>query len=193
MKDKDFIKNVHLVSSEKGIDENIKLLVIGNAASTNAETVKVIRSFIERGGRVMVIGDIFRYDNKKKPLSNPEDVQFILDNAVTVPSYNEEKEVKFDFDFYEYMADFLKEIGIRNIELVDAETGKPVSRTEYTSGVLDGKTIINIINPQLGTVKKFRILVDGAEPGNMTELRSGEKVSGVIELPSYIPMLIRIE
>lgn len=177
----------------KGIDENIKLLIIGNAASTNAETVKAIRSFIERGGKVMVIGEIFRYDNKKKPLSNPEDVQFILDNAVIVPSYNEEKEVKFDFDFYEYMADFLKEMGIRNIELVDAETGKPVARTEYTSGVLDGKTIINIINPQPGTVKKFRILINGNEPENMTELRSGEKVSGVIELPSHIPMLIRID
>ena len=177
----------------KGIDENIKLLIIGNAASTNAETVKAIRSFIERGGKVMVIGEIFRYDNKKKPLSNPEDVQFILDNAVIVPSYNEEKEVKFDFDFYEYMADFLKEMGIRNIELVDAETGKPVARTEYTSGVLDGKTIINIINPQPGTVKKFRILINGNEPENMTELRSGERVSGVIELPSHIPMLIRID
>ena len=176
----------------KGIDENIKLLIIGNAASTNAETVRAVRSFLERGGKVMVIGDIFRYDDRKKPLSNPEDVEFILGNATVVPSYNEEKEVKFDFDFYEYMADLLKEMGIRTIELVDAETGKPVAKTEYTSGTLDGRTVINIINPDKGTVKKFRILVNGAEPENMTELRSGERVSGVIELAPYIPMLVRV-
>lgn len=177
----------------KGIDDNIKLMVIGNALSTNAETVRGIKSFIERGGRVMVIGDIFRYNDHKKPLSNPEDVEFILNNSVVVPSYNDGSEVKFDFDFYEYVAEFLKEFGIRRIELVDAETGKPVVRTEYTSGVLNGKTIINIINPQRNTTKKFKILIDGKEPENMTELRSGEKVSGVIELPAYTPVLIRVE
>jgi len=176
-----------------GIDENIKLLIIGNAQSTNAETVSGIKHFIERGGTVMVIGDIFRYDERKKPLSNPADVQFILDHAVVVPSYNEGAEVKFDFDFYEYLADYLKETGIRKIEIIDANTGKPLARTEYSSGILDGKIIINILNPQFDIVKEFKVLVDGKEPEHMTELRSGEKVGGVIKLPPHIPMLIRVD
>jgi len=176
-----------------GIDENIKLLIIGNAQSTNPETVKGIKSFIERGGRVMVIGRLFEYDEHKKPLSNPEEVQFILDNSVIVPSCNEEIKVNFDFDFYEYMANYLKETGIRNIEILDAKTGKPLEKTEYSSGVIDGKTIINICNTDIDTVKEFKLLIDGKEPMNMTELRSGEKVGGVITLPSHTPMLIRVD
>lgn len=177
----------------QGIDENIKLLVIGNAQCTNAETVKGIRSFIERGGRVMVIGDVFKYDEHKKPLSNPEDVEFVLNSALIVPSRNEEREVKFDFDFYTYMADYLKEIGIRSIEIIDPETGAPLANTEYTSGICDGKLIINICNTDVNTVKKFKILVDGKEPENLVELRSGAKLEGVTELPSHTPMLVRVD
>lgn len=176
-----------------GIDDNIKLLVIGNAQSTNEETVKGVRSFMERGGKVMIIGDVFSYNERRQPLTNLEDVQFVLDNSIKVPSYNEGKEVKFDFDYYEYIADYLKNTGIRNIELIDPETGKQLARTEYSSGVIDGKTIINILNPQVNTVKKFKLLIDGKEPLNMTELRSGKTVGGVIELPSHVPMLIRVD
>ena len=176
-----------------GIDESIKLLIIGNAQSTNAATIKGIKSFIERGGKVMVIGDVFKYDNRKKTLSNPEDVQFVLDNSVIVPSHNEERYVKFDFDFYEYMANYLKEIGIRNIELIDTKTGKQLTNTEYQSTSFDGKTIINICNMDLNIDKEFKVLIDGKEPENMTELRTGEKVSGAISLPDYTPLLIRID
>ena len=179
-------KKVHfLLDSQSNMlnPEDYRLLVVPEIPNVTTETLNKVKEYIERGGKVLIIGNnAFAYDEHNRP-HDAEIVKFIRDNSTIIDS-----EQKYDAD--KVIFDALTDAKLTNVTLVDAETGERIKNVEYNTAVYDGKLLVNVCNYEWNN-KKVKIMLNQTPVTGLTELRSGEALSDEFEIEGYKPLLIQ--
>lgn len=172
--------------------DGIELLVIPNAVSTTEESVSAVKKYMENGGKVVVLGDSFLYDEHKLPLENQEDVDYIMANAYCVAGTVEnENTMILEEDLHELFIKMMKEAGSYDVELIEKETGKNATTVEWTTCEYNGKTLVNLCHYDWSGDLTVVIKKNGEVVNEFTELRSGDVITdGEITLKTSQPVLI---
>lgn len=186
------------IVTEKMIAENaldqIKLLIVPNAVSTTAQALDGIKRFIESGGKVMLVGDCFLYDEHKNPFADASTLEYIKSMSQAVNATTDEIGVKLitEENINQTLKGALSLIGADSIELIDAQTGLPVSDFEWCYTEYNGNTLINLCMYSWNGDKNISIRRNGQTVSGMTELRSEAMLDEIFTVSGYEPMLIEI-
>lgn len=174
--------------------DKIKLLVIPGTTHILPETLSAIKNYVDRGGRLVVIGkDCLSFDDYNQP-NNGETVDYILSKATIIDSdilaTGGTLELPENYD--EIMTKEYENAGLMNVVLKDAETGEKVEGVEWISNKLNGKTVINPFNYDRENKKTVEIWIDGEKVDNFKDLKGGKTYNGTITLEPQEPYLIEI-
>lgn len=172
--------------------EGIKLLVVPNAVSSTPGAVAAIRRFMENGGKVIVLGESLLYDTHKQPFADRSDADYILANATVVPgTVRNENLMDFDEDLSKLFVSTMKGLNEYHIEVVNQETGEPITTAEWAACEYNGKTLLNICHYDWSGDVTIQIKKDGRPVDEVLELRSGETYTGDITLKTSRPLLLQ--
>ena len=175
--------------------EGVDLLIAPNAVSTSAEELEEIKRFIENGGKVMLVGDCFLYDEHMNPFKDTTAVDYIKSMAQTIPASADESGVRLNIEenINEIVRSCFADIGINDIELIDEATGAPVTGFEWCYTDYDGGILLNLCLYSWDKDKNISIKLNGQTVTGAKELRSGNTLGETFTVNGYEPMLISIE
>lgn len=173
-------KTVRVISEEqieKLENENIKILLIGDAVNVSEETLRAVDAFRSRGGKVFVVGrDSLTRDENNVP--HASDLPRKIMASSTVYGFRSSIE-----EYRALLADFLNENGMQRVWIVDAGTGEPVGgRTEWMWAEYDGRIILTAYSLKNDGPMAVKVLLDGKPVVSSKELRSGEYCGETFEL-----------
>ncbi len=120
---------------------NYKLLVVPYVTRMEASTLTEIKSFIEQGGKVLLIGT---HALKLTPHGEEQaaaDRQYIFDHAEYISAADWTAAQMRDF-----MEPVLTSIHPHHIQLIDSSSGKMPYHVEWRSTTYEDKTLLNIVN-----------------------------------------------
>ncbi|MBR5152283.1 MAG: beta-galactosidase [Clostridia bacterium] len=154
-----------------------QLLVVPEVKYVTNDVLMAVKNYIEKGGKVLLVGDdCFKY-NEYGLLNDTEVVEYIYANV----------------DRQSSVYDKVVELGLSDVVLKDAETGKPISGVEYSYTEYNGKILVNLLNYDFDNSYTFHVYYQGKEVTEFTELRGMEKVSGTVTVKPYQPILLQFE
>jgi len=154
-----------------------QLLVVPEVKYVTNDVLMAVKNYIEKGGKVLLVGDdCFKY-NEYGLLNDTEVVEYIYANA----------------DRQSSVYDKVMELGLSDVVLKDAVTGEPLSGVEYSYTEYNGKILVNLLNYDFDNSYTFHVYYQGKEVTEFTELRGMEKVSGTVTVKPYQPILLQFE
>lgn len=154
-----------------------ELLVIPEATNVSEKMLNCIKTYIENGGNVLLIGEnCLKYTEYNKE-HNKDIVDYIYKNA----------------DASSTVAEKVAKINLSDVVLIDVVTGKKVDGIEWAYAEYNGKIIVNILNYDRVNSYEVKILYKGNEINDYKELRSNENMSGTLTLKPYQPVLLQID
>jgi len=167
-----------------------KIIIIPAAIHVMPGTLGAIKTFIQRGGKVLVIGEnSLSRDFYNRTIENA-DRNYIMENSVIIRSAYSVTET----DLHAAVKNMLTENSLNKVTLTDNGTGNPVYGIEWQSAVYSGKLIVNICNYDWSGKKSVRLLVNERPAGNAVNLITGERADTTnIELIPYTPVLLSID
>ncbi len=171
------------------------LIIIPKTKYMPEKMLTEIKKYIENGGKVLIFGKGLMYKNEKNLdndktvvdyiYANSESYEYTAGNAPFVSSITKE-------EMFGIVRNALINTNSYYVEVIDAETGKPIYGVEPNLGVFDGDVILNLNSCDEDV--KVKVLLGGKEVDKFYDLREEEEVSGdVIELIHYRPRTFRIE
>ena len=171
-------QNVTMITDTKPEKMNdYQLLVVPEVKYATADVLAAVKNYIEQGGKVLLLGeDCFKY-NEYGLLNDAAVVEYIYAHADRQSSVYHK----------------VQELGLADVTLLDAQTGKPVSGVEYTYTEYNGKILVNLLNYDFDHTYTLKVHYQGKEITEFTELRSMEKVSGTVTVEPYQPILLQFE
>lgn len=173
-----------------------KALIIPNVRNISRDNLEIIKDYIAKGGKVLLFGnDNLSKDEYNKPIEkNLTDDIYSKSERFETESEGILVSKPADIEIRDYFYEYAKKLGGSQVELVDPESGKRLDNTEFEYGVLGENIIINCCNYEFKAPKKFKVLINGVEQTEMTELRSLEKIEGgVVDLKPWLPVMLRVD
>ena len=154
-----------------------KLLVVPDATNIKADMLEHLKTYIENGGEILVLGDgVFGHNEYNKP-HDPELVNYILENSDTTSTITEK----------------IAEMKMTDVILLDAVTGEKVDGVEWAYIEHEGKMLVNMSNYDKKNSKTVKIVYQGEEVKSFTELRSNEMMNESITVHPFQPQFISFE
>lgn len=171
-----------------------KVFIVPNATHVTDDFFAEVKKYAQSGKKLVVIGeDSMQYDNLGNKRDEAEvaavmakaQVIAITDNNILQTSPTKEEELDILHEIFE-------EVGIQNVELIDADTGERVNNCEFTYTNYNDGIVFNVVNYTWDTPKNLKIMIDGKEATDMTELRKAVKLNNEFTAEPYEPMMIQI-
>lgn len=172
-----------------------KTLFIPYSTHVPGEVVENVHQYVKKGGKVILTGkECLKYDEHNN-LNDEEKVKYILNNSAVIDC--ETEGVAFSAEdsskIKEAVFSAVSDSGLKDIELIDADTGLPVENVEYCAVDYDGRTLVNLCSYNTwGEDKKIKIFYKGREVVNSVDLRKNEKLGSVITAKPELPVLLAI-
>ncbi|MEG2381472.1 MAG: beta-galactosidase trimerization domain-containing protein, partial [Oscillospiraceae bacterium] len=189
-------QNVEIIT-EKTIKKihDYKMLVLPDLTNVYPETLDEIETYVKNGGKVIIMGENSLKKDTQNLDQNLEKVQYILENAVVIPTQNEAYTMitPKPGELLSKFRDALKSANMLNVEVVDAKTNLPVSDIEWQTIDYNGKTLINICNFKFYNDKEISIKINGEKCNNSKDLISLSDFNENIPLKSFSPMMLEIK
>lgn len=183
--------------SEKQIDRihDYKVLIMPSVNTADASTVDAVYKYAENGGKLLIFGENPMSADGRQNINDASKIGFIKGRATVVPVVASANRISSPTraGFTEAVVKAVKEAGLDRIQLVDTVTGERAVDVEYCSVEYNGKTHINILNHTWELPKTVKIVIDGKEAVEISELRSMKTYGNEITVEPYTPILIRIE
>lgn len=180
------------IIANNGLD-GIKLLIVPAAASARSDELEAIKAFMQNGGRVLLVGDCFCYDEHKNAFADNEALSYILENAAKAGAAKDEAGTGLIVTGGASAAvrSELAAAGLYDIEVINNKTGEPVSDFEWCYTDYDGGLLLNLCRYSWedGSVS---IRINGETAAGMVDLKSGETLGSEFEMSGYEPRLIKI-
>jgi len=170
-----------------------KVLIVPQATYVTGETLDYIKSFIENGGKVMIIGQNSLKKNEKNENNDSTKLDYIFDNSYVV-NYDGTKNSTGSMTkeaLYDEVRNVLTSANIYNVVVKDAVSGEAVDYVEYNVGEYNGDIIINMISYEGD--KNVKISVDGNIVSGSYDINNNVNLGEEISLKRYVPVTVRIE
>lgn len=171
---------------------NCKVLIVPQATYVTSETLDYIKSFIENGGKVMIIGQNSLKKNEKNENNDSDTLDYIINNSYVL-NYNGTNNSTGSMtqaQLYDEIRTVLSDANIYNVIIKDAESGETVDYVEYNVGTYNGKTIINMISYEED--KNVNIYIGGNLVASSYDINNCVELSEDISLKRYVPVTVRI-
>lgn len=175
--------------------DNCKLIIVPYATYVNQATVDMLKSYIEKGGNVIIMGEDSLQYNENSQTYNSDDVKYIKNNSeiVTAKPKSDVNYIECDTEaFSSKLVNKLNALDIAQVELRDNQTGKRVTEVEYTTADYNGSKLINICNYDWDNDKNISLYIDGEKVESAKELRTGEEYSDSFTVKSFEPILLSV-
>jgi len=171
---------------------NCKVLIVPQATYVTSETLDYIKSFIENGGKVMIIGQNSLKKNEKNENNDSDTLDYIINNSYVL-NYNGTNNSTGSMtqaQLYDEIRTVLSNANIYNVIIKDAESGETVDYVEYNVGTYNGKTIINMISYEED--KNVNIYIGGNLVASSYDINNCVELSEDISLKRYVPVTVSI-
>ena len=171
---------------------NCKVLIVPQATYVSEETLDYIKSFIEKGGKVMIIGQNSLKKSDKGFDNDADKLNFIFANSYVI-NYDGAKNTTgsmTESELYDQIRKVLTKAGIYNIFVKDAKTGEAVDYVEYNIGVYKGDIILNMVSYEED--KDVNIFLGDKLVGSSYDINNQTELSDTISLKRYVPVTVRI-
>jgi len=164
------------------------LLIVPNAAHVEASTASAIQAYLEKGGRLALVGaDSLRFDERNRPLPDAQRSAIVEHPRTTTLSGDASAA-----QIRDALLPLLDGLSRDRVTLIDAATGQPVFGVEWRSVWHQGDLLINMANYS-NITKTVTVRVNGQPIGAWEELIGGESGQGAtFNLQPEHPMLLRI-
>ncbi|MBQ7574418.1 MAG: beta-galactosidase [Clostridia bacterium] len=172
---------------------NCKVLIVPQATYVSGETLDYIKSFIENGGKVMIIGQSSLKKNEKGSDNNSDKLNFIFANSYVI-DYNGTKNTTgsiTESGLYDEVRKVLDMAGIYNIFVKDAKTGEAVDYVEYNIGAYNGDIILNMVSYEED--KDVNVYIGDKLVSSSYDINNQTELSETISLKRYVPVTVRID
>ncbi len=174
--------------TDKTIDmvHNCSVLIMPNAQAVSDYAVEEIAKFAESGGKVLLMGNNnFRYNEHKenKLLSRYKVISQIekyADKVSTSVTINQ-------------IINWLYGQGLDTVQFVDGSTGELLDTVEWQWTTDGYDMLINVTNYTWEDYDNVKVIVNGKEAGNVTDLITNEELGAEFNLVAHEPRLLRIE
>jgi len=156
-----------------------ELLVIPEATNVSKDMLDCIKTYVENGGSLLLLGENSLKRDEHNNLHNSDTVSFIYSNAETQKSVVEK----------------VKLMQLSEVYLVDAQTGEKAENIEWSYVELDGKMLVNIMNHDRisGKAKTVKLMYGDKQISDMCELRENETISDVVTIKPLEAKLISFD
>lgn len=180
-----------IVDSQFWKMNDCKLVIVPNVTQASEDTLIALKSYIQKGGRVLIMGEGMLSKNEHNLDHDTELVSFITSNSKVIPYVGSTSAMisPTNSEFYAIVREELKDIGIYYVSVVDAQTGEPVDDLEYNLGVYEGEMLINLSN--FAKDKAVKVYVNGKPVSQSVELRSGDEMDEVIIVKQYTSITLK--
>lgn len=171
-----------------------KVLILPNCRSVPEKVLQTIYDFALNGGKIIMLGEdtLTRNDiNKPQTSDLPAKIKELswviptVSNGADIVSPNQ-------VELADMFEGYFNDNNLRRVALVDAETGKRVLNTEWTSAEYNGKTLVNICNFTFDTPKRVKLVIDGKTVNSSVNLRTGENFGAVFTVNPCTPILLSV-
>lgn len=169
-----------------------EVLIVPQATYVTAETLDYIKSFIESGGNVMIMGQNSLKKNEKNDDNDSSTLNYIYSNSYVI-SYDGTATSTGSMtqaQLYDEIRNVLSDANIYNVIIKDAESGETVDYVEYNVGYYNGDTIINMISYEED--KNVNIYIGGNLVASSYDINNCVELSEDISLKRYMPVTVRI-
>ena len=170
------------------------LVFIPDARYLTDDEVNEIRKYVNSGKDLVIFGNkSLSMSEVGKPRAEGA-VSDIFEKATVIDLTYFDKLVTNKDELDNAVLDALARHNYDFITVKDAETGERVTDVEFLSGVYNKQVIVNLCNYDVQNPKDVYIEYNGKRVENLTELRTGEKITeGKLRLKPCIAALVSID
>ena len=187
-------QKVH-VATDSQIEKihDYKMLVLPDCGNVSKHVLNEIKKYAAGSGRIVIFGsDCLKNDDFNQP-HDPATVTAIKAKATVVPTEKKDLNIASPSseEIAQTFASIIKGAGLIKVELIDAVTGKKVENTEWAVAECGDSIVVNVNNHEWGSFKTIKVMYDGKQAVDMSEMRSNEKMLDEIILEPYVPVLLK--
>ena len=187
------LKPLLLTESQLYKLDDYNLLIIPECTSVTDETFSAIEKFVQRGGKLVIIGEDSLYKNEFNQERNENTVLIIYKNAVIIKTdVNSKKDITTAVNLPETISDVIGSMNLTNVKITDKETGRSIDRTEWICVPYEGGYLLNLCRYVWGEEKEAEVTIDGKKIEKFYDLRKNEYLDK-ITLSEYTPLFVKIE
>ena len=172
------------------------IVIIPSSQYVKKSVINELKTYAQNGGKIIIIGsNSLKYD-EHKDLHNSTDVSAVTSRAQILPVTSQSylMETPTRDTLFEAISSAAEEKQLTNVEIIDNSTGKKVRSVEYMTADINCGKLVSICNYDWDADKNVSIYINGKKiTTGITELRSGDTLSGEFTLKSYEPILVQIE
>jgi len=153
-----------------------KLVIVPSASHLDDKMMAEIKKYVENGGKLLLTGEeSFYYDEYKHP-RDKELIDYLYKNADTTSTVTEK----------------IAEMGFSDVMLIDVKTGKkPEKNIEWFTTEYEGKTLVHIMSYETDKDVTLKIVKNGQEVTEFTELRSTDVLKDTVTIHPHSPILLQ--
>lgn len=179
-------------------NSDVKLLIVPEESHVLTGTPEAVKRFIERGGRVVILGeDSFSYNEYHRP-ADEGTRNYIMNNSRVVPAEKNEKDKILSpssKELWEILLDEKEKCSDKiPVTVTNRATGQPMYGVSCITAEKDRKLLINLCNYEYDTLKYIDVRYKDSIIGDLEELRTeSEGSGGGLILYPYHPILLSVD
>lgn len=178
--------------------DKVDVLIVPGVTHTLPETLDEIKDFIDRGGKVIMLGEgCFKCDDFGQPFEgeNAEKAEYIRRNSSIIESDLDAKggSIELPENFNDLLYNEFEKLGYTDVVVIDKATGERATGVEFIHTEYDGKMLVNPFNYSREEEKIIEIYVNGEKAEKIVDLKNNETYYGEMTLGTQSQYLVEID
>ena len=163
--------------------QDYQLLIVPECTNVAQDVIDNIKQYIANGGKVLLTTEHALKYNEYNKEHNSQDIEYIYNNSDKTSSVREK----------------IKEMGLSEVILTDADTGEQLDTVEWSYTEYNGNIIVNVVDYGTctreceGDTRNIKITYKGENIVNFKELRSDKQYENNITIKPYEPVLLQFK
>lgn len=182
-------------SSPETLD-NYDFVIVPNTTNIPEETIDGLCRVVDRGGRIVVIGEDSLKRNEKNVLNDRDKINKIIGNSVVIPISvsNYTMSSPSEGELGDALLTELESAGKRSVVIKYSDTNEPPDKLCWQSALYNGNLLINICSYDYDNAetRPLSVYINGKKAESFTELRDGSVLNDGFKARLLKPILLSV-
>lgn len=186
-------KTRFVVESQLEKFDEYKTIIIPNTISLYKETLDKLKSFVDNGGKLLVIGENALTKNEYGDKHDESVVAHIKSKAVCIGFEDAGTTISAASGavIKDEITKLVKADGLDKVTFIDKATGKPLCDADWITAEYDGSYIINLCSYTWDS-REVEMYIDGEKVTSSEDLINFGKYGESIKLDGHVPLLLKV-
>lgn len=186
-------KTRFVVESQLEKFDEYKTIIIPNTISLYKETLDKLKSFVDNGGKLLVIGENALTKNEYGDKHDESVVAHIKSKAVCIGFEDAGTTISAASGavIKDEITKFVKADGLDKVTFIDKATGKPLCDADWITAEYDGSYIVNLCSYTWDS-REVEMYIDGEKVTSSEDLINFGKYGESIKLDGHVPLLLKV-